>query len=133
MAFPRLTLDTTPPTDPASSPVLELKFEPLSMMPSPSALTVVLVSDASDDLATFGYGIGTGPAGDGVLHTSGNAMDMPLLFLCTTVHGWSAPTVTDISLPISSVESIRRELGSVRTSDLTRTLPESVLSRRSST
>ena len=27
----------------------------------------------------FGYGIGIGPAGDGVLHTSGKAMVIPLL------------------------------------------------------
>jgi hypothetical protein len=33
----------------------------------------------SDDFAMLGYGIGTGPAGEGVLQTSGNAIVVPLL------------------------------------------------------
>lgn len=58
-----------------------LKLLDFSMMGLPSTLTVVEPSAVSDDCAMFGYGIGMGEGdgGAGVLHTSGNAMAMPLL------------------------------------------------------
>src|SRR5262245_40753399 len=57
----------------------------LIMIMLPSNLTVDDPSDVSDDMATFGYGIGIGgPGGAGVLQTSGNAVDIPLLPLCET-------------------------------------------------
>src|SRR4051812_32479489 len=64
----------------------------------PSHLTFLLVLSASDDIATFGYGIGTGPAGVGVLHTSGNAMETPPLAWCTTDR-LLTPTVTGMLAP----------------------------------
>src|SRR5262245_54386927 len=49
------------------------------MLP-PSAFTVVVPFARFADRAMLGYGIGTGPPGDGVLHTSGMvAIEMPLL------------------------------------------------------
>src|SRR5947207_2116142 len=71
--------------EPASSPVLVMKLDVFNMMGLPSTLTLALPSPVSDDRATFGYGIGIGPAGDGVLHTSGKVMRTPPLDLWTTV------------------------------------------------
>lgn len=52
----------------------------------PSALTVVVPFIKSEDMAIFGYGIGTGPPGEGVLHTSGIvAVVIPLLPLWHSV------------------------------------------------
>src|SRR5438034_11522936 len=55
------------------------------MIGLPSMVVCALPWAVSADLAMFGYGIGTGPAGVGVLHTSGKAMAMPSLDLWTTV------------------------------------------------
>ena len=89
-----ILLETTPPPAlPASSPVLMLKFESLTQIGLPSHLTFVVPLAVSDDLAMFGYGIGIGPAGDGVLHTSGNAIVVPLLLAWTTDRKLT-PTVT---------------------------------------
>ena len=70
---------TPPPADPASSPLLILKFESFTHTGFPSAVTVWAPFAVSLDWAIFGYGMGIGPPGDGVLHTSGNAVVMPLL------------------------------------------------------
>jgi hypothetical protein len=43
----------------------------------PPAFTLLAVSDALESCAMFGYGIGTGPPGDGVWQTSGKAKQMP--------------------------------------------------------
>src|SRR5215471_4835966 len=90
---------TPPPADPASSPVLVLYTESLIMTGLPSAFTVVAVCAASDDLAMFGYGIGTGPPGVGVLHTSGKTGATPPESLWTIVIGLLISTVTPISSP----------------------------------
>src|SRR5882724_6233092 len=96
-ALPLMQFDTTPPpAEPASSPVLVLYTESLIMTGFPSAFTVVAVCAASDDLATFGYGIGTGPPGVGVLHTSGKTGETPPESLCTIVIGLLTSTVTPI-------------------------------------
>ena len=79
-AFPLVQLDTTPPAEPASSPVLWEKLLPCSMTGQPSASVFLLPWAVSLDWAMLGYGIGMGPAGLGVLHTSGKAMAIPLLF-----------------------------------------------------
>src|SRR5262245_44916297 len=79
-ALPLILFEATPPPAlPASSPVLMLKFESLTHAGLPSHFTFVVPLAVSDDLAMFGYGMGIGPPGDGVLHTSGNAVVMPLL------------------------------------------------------
>src|SRR3954470_18559194 len=84
-ALPLILLDATPPPAlPASSPVLMLKFESFTHTGLPSHLTFVVPDAVSEDLAIFGYGIGIGPAGEGVLHTSGKAIVVPLLPACTT-------------------------------------------------
>src|ERR1051326_887850 len=79
-----LTLDLPPPAVPGSSPLLLEYSEPLfaHMLP-PSALTVVVPLSRLSDIAMFGYGIGTGPPGLGVLQTSGMvAAAIPLAALC---------------------------------------------------
>src|SRR5690606_35267084 len=97
-ALPLILLDTTPPPAlPASSPVLILKFESLTQVDWPSHLTFFVPCAVSLDIATFGYGIGIGPAGDGVLQTSGNAIDVPLLDACATERKLT-PTVAGMSL-----------------------------------
>ena len=73
-----------------------LKFESLTQTGLPSHLTFVVPFAVSEDLAMFGYGIGIGPAGDGVLHTSGKAIVVPLLDACTTERKLT-PTVTGMS------------------------------------
>jgi hypothetical protein len=73
-----------------------LKFESLTQTGLPSHLTLVVPLAVSEDFAMFGYGIGIGPAGDGVLHTSGNAIVVPLLDACTTDKKLT-PTLTPIS------------------------------------
>ena len=78
-AFPLVELETTPPAEPASSPVLVEKFDPCSMTGFPSIFTEELPCAVSEDCAMLGYGIGIGPAGEGVLHTSGKAVATPLL------------------------------------------------------
>ena len=76
-ALPLVQLETTPPIDPASSPVLVLKTDDFSMIFSPSADTVEAVADASADFARFGYGMEpAAPAAPG-LQTSGNTGDWP--------------------------------------------------------
>src|SRR5688572_27502933 len=81
-ALPLILLDATPPPAlPASSPVLMLKFESLTHAGLPSHLTFVVPLAVSEDLAIFGYGIGTGPPGVGVLHTSGKHGVTPPLSL----------------------------------------------------
>ena len=89
-AFPFVVFETTPPpADPASSPVLVLKFEPSIITGFPSIVTFLLPLSVSDDMAMLGYGMGIGPAGDGVLQTSGKAMATPSLDLCTTVRSFT--------------------------------------------
>ena len=84
-ALPLILFDATPPPAlPASSPVLMLKFESLTQTGLPSHLTFVVPFAVSDDFAMFGYGIGIGPAGEGVLQTSGKAIVVPLLDAWTT-------------------------------------------------
>src|SRR5262249_50981738 len=79
-ALPLILFDATPPPAlPASSPVLMLKFESLTQTGLPSHLTLLVPLAVSEDFAMFGYGIGIGPAGLGVLHTSGKAIVIPLL------------------------------------------------------
>src|SRR5215510_16557830 len=78
-------LDLTPPAVPGSSPWLIENSEPLiAIMLPPSAFTVVVPLARLLERETFGYGSGTGPPGDGVLHTSGMvAIEKWLLPLCT--------------------------------------------------
>jgi hypothetical protein len=76
--------------------VLTMKFESFTQTGLPSHLTVEAPCAVSDDLAMLGYGMGMGGAGGaGVLHTSGNALVMPLLPACTTDIELT-PTVTGI-------------------------------------
>src|SRR5690606_23071677 len=111
-ALPLILLDTTPPPAlPASSPVLILKFESLTQVDWPSHLTFFVPCAVSLDIATFGYGIGIGPAGDGVLQTSGNAIDVPLLDACTTERKLT-PTVA--GMLVSSVDLDRAAFDAVR-------------------
>ena len=49
-----LTLLTTPPTDPASSPLERLYFAPLTIGISPSVVTFVGPLEVSEDLAMLG-------------------------------------------------------------------------------
>src|SRR4051812_2705578 len=80
---PRLTLDSTPPMVPASSPDDFMYFAPFTIGICPSHVTVVGPCDVSDDWPMLGYGIGIGGAGGaGVLHTSGKTGLMPPLPLC---------------------------------------------------
>src|SRR6185503_1602204 len=98
-AFPLILFDATPSRLPASSPVLMLKFESLTHVGLPSHFTVDAPLAVSDDLAMLGYGIGIGGAGGaGVLHTSGNAVVIPLLLACTTDMKLTL-TVTDMVRP----------------------------------
>src|SRR5438045_2860238 len=96
-------LDTTPPAVPASSPVhIEYSESLTAIICPPSALTVVVPFARSLDWETMtGYGIGTGPPGLGVLHTSGAVLLARwLLALCTSP--FIVPftfTVSDISAP----------------------------------
>ena len=79
--------DLMPPMVPASSPLLMANFEPLiAAMLAPSTLTVVVPSESELDCATFGYGIGTGPPGVGVLHTSGTVAGDDHEPLCARGH-----------------------------------------------
>src|SRR6267378_3716181 len=83
-ALPLILFEATPPpADPPSSPVLVEKLESLTHVGLPSHVTVSAPAAVSLDLAIFGYGIGIGPAGLGVLQTSGKDGDTPLLPLCT--------------------------------------------------
>src|SRR5262249_26016908 len=91
-----MTLDFTPPMEPGSSPLLMLKFESLSMIGLPSHLTVLLPLSVCADIAMFGYGVGTGPPGVGVLQTSSWVVAIPVLALCTTVSGGLTVTLTGI-------------------------------------
>src|SRR5688500_13142447 len=81
---PLTLLLITPSGDPASSPVdiMYLAFFVIGM--TLSFLTHVGPALVSDDLPTFGYGIGIGPPGVGVLQTSGNTGLMPPLLLWAT-------------------------------------------------
>src|SRR4051812_31570893 len=104
-AFPLILFEATPPPAlPASSPVLMLKFESLTHAGLPSHLTFDVPLAVSEDFAMFGYGIGTGPAGDGVLQTSGNAVVMPLLSAWTTDNELT-PTLTPILSSAPSVDA----------------------------
>ena len=60
------------------------KLESFTQMGFPSALTVEAPLTVSEDCAMFGYGIGIGPPGVGVLQTSGKAIVTPPLSLWTT-------------------------------------------------
>lgn len=64
--------------------MLVLKLESFTHKGFPSTATVLLPWAVSAERATFGYGSGMGPAGLGVLQTSGNATDTPLESLVTT-------------------------------------------------
>jgi hypothetical protein len=58
-----------------------LKLDVLMQMGQPLALTFFAPWAVSEDIAIFGYGIGTnGAGGAGVLHTSGKAIVTPVLF-----------------------------------------------------
>src|SRR5207245_7153030 len=93
-AFPLILAETIPINDPASSPVLILKFESFTHTGLPSQVVFCAPWAVSADFAMFGYGIGTnGAGGAGVLQTSGNAIDTPLLPACTTLM-LLTPTVT---------------------------------------
>src|SRR5258705_8278082 len=59
------------PAEPASSPVLVAILAPTLATGFPSIVTVSAPSAISLSIATLTYGIGTGPPGLGVLHTSG--------------------------------------------------------------
>ena len=70
--------------------------------------------EVSAALPTFGYGIGTGPAGDGVLHTSGKTVLSPPLVWWTTprpftktVHGMTAPPPRECGCARSSARACR--------------------------
>src|SRR5688572_11189544 len=84
-AFPMLVFDTTPPATPASSPLLFENTAPWIITGLPSHFTVELPCDVSLLMAMLGYGMGIGPAGEGVLHTSGKPMTIPLEDEWTTV------------------------------------------------
>ena len=84
-ALPLVQLDATPPSAPASSPVLVEKFEPLSMIGLPSTLTVLLPMAVLQDMEILGYGMGTTGGPHWVLQTSGKLVAMPPLSLWTTV------------------------------------------------
>src|SRR4051812_266843 len=99
-ACPLMTPDFTPPIDPASSPELMLKFASFSSIEFPSHLTVVLPDAVCADSAMLGYGTGTGPPGDGVLHTSSSVLTFPALDLCTAVSGALMFTVTGMGVPL---------------------------------
>src|SRR5262245_40282325 len=79
LAVPLILFETTPRSEPASSPVLVRNTESLTMMGLPCALTVLAVSDASVDWEILGYGMGTGLGAIGVLQTSGKDERMPVL------------------------------------------------------
>jgi hypothetical protein len=78
--------------------VLILKFEFLSMIGFLSILTVLEPLAVSLDWAMLGYGMGIGPAGVGVLHTSGKDMVIPVLPAWTTVIMFTL-VVTGMFLP----------------------------------
>ena len=75
----------TPPALPASSPVETQYCAPRTMGMHPSVVTVRGPLTVSAERAEFGYGIGTGPVGVGVRHTSGNTTLVPPLPL------WAMP------------------------------------------
>src|SRR2546429_1822796 len=70
----------------------------------PSVVTEVGPEEVSDDCPMLGYGIGTGPAGVGVLQTSGKIGLIPPLPLCAiprqlaNVVGISAPCSIGVSV-----------------------------------
>src|SRR4051812_1478722 len=69
--------DATPVATPALSPLLSGVDVPRLWAGVPPNSTLVTFGTAVGPIAMFGYGIGTGPAGDGVRHTSGNAKSWP--------------------------------------------------------
>src|ERR1041384_4193411 len=74
VTVPLILLDMTPPpAEPASSPVLVEILAPTLATGFPSILTVSAPSVRSLSIAMLTYGMGTGPPGLGVLHTSGGA------------------------------------------------------------
>src|SRR5690606_40922074 len=106
-AVPLIFPETTPPpAEPASSPVLMLKFESFTQTGFPSHLTFFVPFAVSDERAMLGYGIGIGPAGLGVLQTSGNAMVVPLLDSWTTARPLT-PTATPMD-PLAPIRTLSR-------------------------
>ena len=73
VSFPLVFDEMMPPALPGSSPVLVLRLEPSVATEFPSIFTLFVPSARSLLLAMFTYGTGIGPAGEGVLHTSGGA------------------------------------------------------------
>src|SRR5258708_39335715 len=74
-AGPLNLLETTPPALPASSP-LDIVISVASVaafLPTILTLLETVPPLAWFSMAMLGYGIGTGPAGVGVLHASGKA------------------------------------------------------------
>lgn len=69
----------TPSAEPASSPVDIMYLASCVMGIAPSVVTEVGPELVSADLPILGYGMGTGPAGVGVLQTSGKIGLVPLL------------------------------------------------------
>ena len=82
---PLLTPEMTPPAEPGSSPVDVEYLAPLTIGILPSVVTFLGPLLVSDALPMFGYGIGIGPPGEGVLHTSGKTVLIPPLPL------WAIP------------------------------------------
>src|SRR6185312_2558232 len=113
-ALPLVLLDATPPPAvPASSPVLVLKLESFTHSGLPSAFTLVAPFAVSEDFAAFGYGMGTGPPGVGVLQTSGKITVVPPLSACTTLK-LLALTVTDISNTPARTHELELRRGALR-------------------
>src|SRR5439155_14140589 len=79
---PFILLLTTPSAAPASSPVDIMYLASWVMGIWPSVVTEVGPEEVSADCPMLGYGIGTGPAGVGVLQTSGKIGLIPPLPLC---------------------------------------------------
>src|SRR5687768_2218332 len=99
-------LDLTPPATPALSPLDRENSDPLTAIIMPSAFTVVVPFESVIDWEMFGYGIGTGPPGDGVLQTSGIvAIEMPLLPL------WTRELEAPLTLTVTGIGQARAENG----------------------
>src|SRR5689334_19880860 len=102
---PLILLLMTPIADPASSPVDIMYLALLVIGICPSVLTEVGPEEVLEDIPMFGYGIGTGPAGVGVLHTSGKIGLWPPLPL------WAIPRAfaKTVGIVVSVVPSGRAD------------------------